>query len=63
MRIAYLIPAHMDPKQLCRLVDALDVENNAFYIHIDKKRDQSCFEAAVGSRENVHFIKKRILMK
>ena len=37
MKIAYLITAYKDEKQLARLIEALMCEETDFYIHIDKK--------------------------
>lgn len=37
MKIAYLITAYKDEKQLARLIEALMCEGTDFYIHIDKK--------------------------
>lgn len=62
MRIAYLIVAHTDPKQLKRLVDALNDDNNIFFIHIDRKTDIGPFLECIDLTryKNVHFIDKRI---
>ncbi len=58
MKIAYLIAAYTDPKQLHRLVEALYNDRNEFYIHIDKKSDITPFFEILGDRECVHFIKR-----
>lgn len=60
MKIAYLVAAHTDPKQLRRLVSALTGDNCDFYIHIDKKSDQKPFEDATAVFHNVKFVDKRI---
>jgi hypothetical protein len=39
MKIAYLILAHNNPGHLSRLTRALTAQNNAVFIHIDKKAD------------------------
>jgi hypothetical protein len=43
MRIAHLILAHKNAAQLERLLNALDHPAFEFYIHIDKKTDESSF--------------------
>lgn len=58
MKIAYLILAHNDPKQLNKLIESLYVDNiTYFFIHIDKKQDISPF---IFNKKNVIYIKKRI---
>jgi hypothetical protein len=60
MRLAYLITAYDQPAQLRRLVDALDEGDVTFYIHIDAHIDIAPFVQAVGTRQNVQFVSKRI---
>ncbi len=60
MNITYLIAAHTDPKQLNRLVNALDERDNLFFIHIDKKQDIQPFLDIKKNRDNIHFINNRI---
>ena len=60
LRIAYLIMAHNQPEHLFRMVNALDCEGAAFYIHIDKKTDATPFQTLLGSKENVHFLPNRV---
>lgn len=54
-KIAYIISAFTDPKQLERLVVRLS-ENSDFYIHIDKKVDITPFKQLLG--KNVHFVRR-----
>lgn len=39
LKHAFLIAAHQDVEQLCRLIDALNSECSLFYIHWDKKQE------------------------
>lgn len=60
MKHAFLIMAHQDVEQLCRLVDALDSEYSLFYIHWDKKQEQvlqqSSYINKLKEKSNVLFI-------
>ncbi len=58
MRIAHIILAHKNPRQLQRLIAALDHPSFDFYIHIDKKADDAPFKA-LFRQKNVFFINKR----
>ena len=60
MQIAYLIVAHNQPEHLWRMVNALDCEGAAFYIHVDLKTDAAPFQALLRSKRNVHFLPNRI---
>jgi Core-2/I-Branching enzyme len=44
MRIVYIILAHKNPRQVIRLVNALNAEKNLFFIHIDKKSGDEVHE-------------------
>jgi hypothetical protein len=55
LKIAYLILAHGNFKQLQRLLDALKYPGCKFYIHIDKKSSMPDIH-----REDVYFIKDRV---
>lgn len=57
MKLAFLISAHKDPRQLERLLRALP-EHSEFFIHIDKKSDISTFTDII-TETNVHFLKHR----
>lgn len=59
MKLAFLISAHTDPKQLHRLVDSLP-DGSHHFIHIDAKSDIAQFEAELSDNENVHFIGHRV---
>jgi hypothetical protein len=59
MKIAYLILTHHQPRQLYRLVNALNSENVSFFISIDLKADISKFDC-FDYGENATFIKNRI---
>ena len=58
MRIAHLILTHKNPKQLERLIGALNHPGFDFYIHIDKKVKADPF-LYLATKKNVYFIKKR----
>ncbi len=58
MKIAHLILTHKNPKQLERLIDALNYPGFDFYVHIDKKSDITPFEY-LARKNNVIFIKNR----
>ena len=57
MKLAFLISAHTDPRQLHRLVDSLPASSDC-YIHIDLKSDLTLFQQEVQS-SRVHFISNR----
>ena len=59
MKVAYLILAHHQPKQLYRLVNTLNSKSVSFFIYIDLKSDISKFNCYKYD-SNVLFIKKRI---
>ena len=57
MPVNYIILAHRQPQQLCRLVQALSTANSRFYIHIDSKVDLAPFEAALAGHPAVEFLR------
>ena len=59
MKIAFLISAHTDAKQLHRLVDALP-DGSQKYIHIDAKSNIQQFEQELATAQGVHFLKHRV---
>ncbi len=59
MKIAHLILAHKNPKQIERLLKALDHPQFYFFIHLDKKTDESGF-SYLKKEGRVFFIKKRV---
>ena len=58
MRVAYLILAHSNPKQLHRLVKKIVTKNAAVYIHIDAKANLDAF-LFIANLPDVYFITKR----
>ncbi|MBC7650791.1 MAG: glycosyl transferase [Deinococcales bacterium] len=58
MKLAYLILAHANPKQLHRLVQKLVSDSTAIYIHIDAKVNLQDF-LFIAQQPNVFFIAKR----
>jgi len=59
MRIAHIIMAHKNPKQLLRLIERLKHPNCDFYIHVDKKVSIDNFKI-ITELKYVNFIKNRI---
>src|SRR5471030_579261 len=59
MKLAHLILAHNEPKQLERLVTRLAHPDATVYIHLDKKTDIIPF-AHLKEYENVVFVKDRV---
>jgi glycosyltransferase involved in cell wall biosynthesis len=59
MTLAYLILANKNPARLLRLVDALTAGGTYFFIHIDKKMDETPFKSIIEERENVFFCEHR----
>jgi len=43
MKLAYIISAYKNPEQLIRLVHALDGSSTSFWVHVDKRSDDSLF--------------------
>ena len=58
-KIAYMISAYTEPKSLQALVNALDMDDVDFYIHIDKKVEIAPFYKPLSNRKNVFFTKHR----
>lgn len=59
MKLAHLILAHNQPRQLERLLHSLQHDNADIYIHLDKKTDVAPFQH-LADIKNVYFIKNRI---
>lgn len=54
--INYIILAHKEPYQLCRLVERLSSPHTFIYVHIDLNVNISPFEAALKGMQNVIFL-------
>lgn len=61
MKIAYIITAYQDHKQLNRLVCSLDPDSD-FFIHIDKKVNIKPFIEELDLNKNVFFTKRRFFI-
>ena len=61
--IAFLITAYTEPKTLKNLIDALEDSKVDFYIHIDKKVDDSKFKDLLKDYNNVFFIPQNLRVK
>ncbi len=62
MRIACIIIAHKEPRQIERLIKKFLPLPYDFYIHIDKKISQDSFDFLAGL-PHVHFVKNRIRVR
>lgn len=60
MRIAFLISAYTDPKQLRNLIIALQTLDAYFYIHVDKGIPIDDFKSETDNLQKVYFITKRV---
>ena len=62
MKIAYLIVAYKRPKQLPRLINALNTSNTSFFIHVDKKVDITPYYKEMRNlkNQNIHFVNNRV---
>lgn len=60
MDLNYIILAHNNPNHLYRLVSKLNDVGVYFYIHIDKKNEDSVFKSKLKTFKNVHFIENRV---
>jgi hypothetical protein len=58
MKIAYLITAYKDKKNLRRLITSLNI-NADFFVHVDSKVDISPFVEELADFDNVKFLSKR----
>ncbi|XCN75094.1 MAG: beta-1,6-N-acetylglucosaminyltransferase [Candidatus Electrothrix aestuarii] len=58
MKIAYLILAHNNPKQLHRLVKSLASSSSGIFVHIDRKSDIKNFSEVMN--ESVSFSRERV---
>ena len=62
MKIAYIILAHKNPKQLIRLINCLDVEKSTFFVHIDKKAEQNIYQEVcefTNKKSNIFILKRK----
>lgn len=63
MKIAYIITAYTDSKQLRRLIDSLwlnaELDSADFYIHVDKKVNIKPFEEAMKNVSNIFWVMNR----
>lgn len=60
MKIAYLILVHKNPKQLVRLIESLQNDNDTFFVHLDKKCNMSEFGHILKENKNIKFISERV---
>ncbi|MHC4946987.1 MAG: beta-1,6-N-acetylglucosaminyltransferase [Planctomycetota bacterium] len=57
--LAYLIMTHKSPRQLLRMVEALQHPSVAFFVHVDDKVEEAQFRYMVRHHPNVRFIRPR----
>ncbi len=58
MKIAYLVLAHNNPKQLHRLVKSLTSSSTGIFVHIDRKSDINLFSEVIN--EDVYISQSRV---
>ena len=58
--LAYLILEHKSPRQLSRLIEALQHPKAAFFVHLDAKAEPGQFRYMTRAHDNVHFLDKRL---
>lgn len=62
LKIAYLILAHTDPKQLNRLIDVLDNPDAQIFIHLDAKVCMEGFLSEINLSSSAQFIRDRVVV-
>jgi len=62
VKIAYLVLAHKNPRQLARLISQLKTDDSTFIIHIDKKSNLNDFKKVLNSIPDckIYYTKKRV---
>lgn len=60
MKIAFLISAYTDPRQLGNMIRALENDNHWFFIHVDKKARIEPFVVEAKNYKRVTFVTNRI---
>lgn len=58
--LAYLLLVHTSPRQVSRLIDALDGPDVLFFVHVDRKVDTGQFRYMVRHHKNVRFVWPRL---
>jgi hypothetical protein len=61
MKVAHLIMAYKEPKQIERLIQKMSHDGSDFYIHVDKKIDSSQFDY-LGALENTKLTQTKLLI-
>ena len=61
--LAYLIQTHSSPRQLARLVNALNGPEVEFFVHVDRKVDTGQFRYLMRRQRNVHFVFPRQIIE
>lgn len=62
MKVAHLILAHAQPRQLARLINSLQHPDADFYVHLDLKIDKNPFEAIIQGK-NIFFVQQRVKVR
>lgn len=60
MKIAFLISAYTDPKQLGNMIEALEDDNHWFFVHVDKKVNIKPFADVVKSHKQTLLVTNRL---
>lgn len=53
MKLAYIISAYKNPEQLVRLVRTLNASSTSFWVHVDKRTDDSIFRQMASGLSDV----------
>ena len=63
MRIANILIVYKDPKLIERIIRAMSHKSFDFYVHVDKKFDETPFRKQLQNIPGVYFVKKRFSVK
>mgnify|MGYP003577382987 CR=1 FL=1 len=61
--LAYLLMVHQSPRQLAKLVAALQAPDVQFFVHVDRKVEAGQFRYMVRRQRNVKFVRPRHLIE
>ncbi len=63
LKIAYICLCHTDPEFVARTAKILQYGDDAFFIHVDGKKEIAPFLAACEGLSNVRFVEKRTVVR
>jgi hypothetical protein len=61
--LAYLILVHSSPRQLAKLVNALQGPDVQFFVHVDRKVEAGQFRYMLRRHRNVKFVRPRVIIE